>query len=37
VNQDPLGEGWLFVLRMENPADKADLLDSAAYQEHIAS
>ena len=31
VNTDPYGNGWLFKLRVKNPADVAGLLDAAAY------
>ncbi len=32
VNQDPFGKGWLFRLRLSNPADLAKLLDFDAYE-----
>jgi glycine cleavage system H protein len=32
LNQDPYGEGWIFTLRMADPAELATLLDAAAYQ-----
>jgi glycine cleavage system H protein len=31
VNTDPYGRGWLFKLRVKNPADVAALLDATAY------
>lgn len=31
VNTDPYGNGWLFKLRVKNPADALALLDAAAY------
>ncbi len=31
VNTDPYGKGWLFKLRIKNPADLAALLDPTAY------
>jgi len=37
VNQDPFGEGWLFRLRMDNPAELDDLLDAEAYQALVES
>jgi glycine cleavage system H protein len=37
VNQDPFGEGWLFRLRMDNPAELEDLLDAEAYQALVES
>jgi len=35
VNKDPYGEGWLFVLKMENPAELDELLDAAAYEKLV--
>jgi glycine cleavage system H protein len=32
INEDSFGEGWLFVLKPENPADVDGLLDAAAYR-----
>jgi glycine cleavage system H protein len=37
INQDPFGAGWLFSMRVEDPADRAGLLDAAAYGKLIAS
>lgn len=37
VNRDPFGAGWLFVLRIDEPADTKGLLDHEAYQKLIAS
>jgi len=31
VNSDPYGNGWLFKLRIKNPAEAPKLLDAAAY------
>ena len=31
VNNDPYGEGWLVKIRMTNPAELGELMDSAAY------
>ena len=31
VNNDPYGEGWLVKIRMTNPAELEELMDSAAY------
>jgi glycine cleavage system H protein len=36
VNTDPYGKGWIFKLRVKNPAEIGDLLDAAAYEAHIA-
>jgi len=32
VNKDPYGAGWLFLLRMENPAELEELLDATGYE-----
>ncbi len=32
VNQDAFGEGWIAVIRMDDPAELLSLLDAAAYQ-----
>ena len=31
VNNDPYGEGWLVKIRMTNPAELGELMDSDAY------
>ncbi len=31
VNQDPYGEGWLFVLKMDDPAELEELLGPEEY------
>ena len=36
VNTDPYGKGWIFKLRVKNPAEAATLMDAAAYQAHIS-
>lgn len=36
VNTDPYGKGWIFKLRLKNPAEVATLMDAAAYRAHIA-
>jgi len=35
INRDPYGEGWLFRLRVTDVADLDELLDAAAYTEHL--
>jgi glycine cleavage system H protein len=35
VNRDPLGEGWLFVVRMVAPGETADLLTADEYQRYV--
>ena len=32
VNDDPYGEGWIFVIELADPAAVESLLDAAAYQ-----
>jgi len=32
VNKDPYGEGWIFMLKVADPAELGDLLDAAGYQ-----
>ena len=36
VNREPYGDGWLANIRMSEPSEVGSLLDSAAYQEHLA-
>jgi len=35
VNQDPYGDGWLCVIRLDQPAAVGSLLDAAAYRKLI--
>ncbi len=35
VNSDPQGEGWLFALEMENPAELGELLDAEGYRRYL--
>lgn len=35
VNTDPYGKGWIFKLRIKNPAELSILMDAAAYKRHI--
>ncbi len=35
VNQSPYGEGWLWQVRLENPAELENLLSAEEYQELI--
>ncbi len=37
VNDDPYGEGWLFELKVSEPAQLSTLPDEAAYQKLIVS
>jgi len=34
VNRDPYGAGWMIKLRVKDPAELAQLLDSEAYKKH---
>jgi glycine cleavage system H protein len=36
VNRDPYGDGWLAKIRVSDKSEVDALLDSAAYQEHLA-
>ncbi len=36
VNRDPYGDGWLFHMKLEDPAELDGLLDAEAYAEMIA-
>ncbi len=35
VNADPYGEGWMIVIKMDNPAQVDGLLNSAEYEDYI--
>lgn len=36
VNEDPYGEGWMIKLRASGlEAERGDLLDAAAYEQHV--
>ncbi|MEM7057096.1 MAG: glycine cleavage system protein GcvH [Pseudomonadota bacterium] len=36
VNQDPMGAGWFFKIKLKNAADAEGLMDQAAYEAMIA-
>jgi glycine cleavage system H protein len=36
LNQDPYGEGWMFKLRLDDPAALDGLMDAAAYEKSLA-
>jgi glycine cleavage system H protein len=36
INEDPYGEGWIYKLRLSNPAQVAGLLDAAGYEALVA-
>ena len=35
INSDPEGQGWLFKLKLDNPAELDGLMDEAAYRDWI--
>ena len=35
INSDSYGEGWMYELRIEDPALIEDLLDAEAYQAQL--
>jgi glycine cleavage system H protein len=35
VNSDPYGDGWMIVIKMDNPAQVDGLLNSAEYEDYI--
>jgi glycine cleavage system H protein len=35
INTDPFGEGWIYVLKVENADDLKQLKDAAAYKKQI--
>ena len=37
VNDDPYGEGWLVLIRPDDPAELDGLLDAPAYEEYVES
>lgn len=36
INEDPYGEGWLVLIRADDPSELDPLLDHTAYEEHVA-
>jgi len=36
INTDPFGEGWIFVLKMDDPAQVKQLKDAAGYRAAIS-
>jgi glycine cleavage system H protein len=36
INQEPYGDGWLFVIELSDPAEVDGLLDAAGYQAFLA-
>jgi glycine cleavage system H protein len=37
INEDPTGKGWIFRMKLENPAELDTLMDEAAYLEFVKS
>ncbi len=35
INEDPTGKGWFLKIKVENPAELAELMDEAAYQDFL--
>ncbi len=35
INADPLGEGWIFSMSVDNPAELDGLLSEADYAKHV--
>ena len=35
VNNDSYGDGWLFSVKLDDPAELDDLMDADAYREHL--
>jgi glycine cleavage system H protein len=36
INTSPYGDGWMIKIRLSDPSELDELLDAAAYQDHIA-
>jgi glycine cleavage system H protein len=36
INREPYGQGWIFVLKIDNPDDLKQLKDAAAYKNSIS-
>jgi len=37
INSDPYGEGWIIKIKLSDPSELSDLLDSVAYQAQITA
>ena len=35
VNQDAMGKGWIFKVKLENPPELDELMDQAAYNDYL--
>jgi glycine cleavage system H protein len=36
LNQDPLGRGWIFRLKLDNPGEYSSLMDEKAYNAYLS-
>lgn len=36
INSDPMGKGWLFRIKLADPAELDALMDEAAYKEEVS-
>lgn len=37
INNDAEGEGWIFKMKLSDPGEVDDLMDEAAYKDHLSS
>ena len=37
INADPMGKGWIFKVKLADPADLDGLMDQTAYDEFVKS
>ena len=35
INDDPYGDGWLVKIKLSDPSEADQLMDAAAYQQHL--
>lgn len=35
INDDPYGEGWMVKIKLSDPGETGDLMDAAAYAQHL--
>lgn len=36
INEDAMGDGWIFKMKLRDPAELDELMDDAAYKEYVA-
>jgi glycine cleavage system H protein len=36
INEDPYGEGWMVMVRLSDPSERAGLLDAATYSSQLS-